>query len=187
MKTNSVENSVHLRPAETGDADAIAALHAESWRVAYRGMFRDEFLGGDVLTDRKAVWHERFANPKSNQRVIVAEDRNGICGFVCAYGNEDAEYGTFIDNLHVRIDLKRKGIGRRLMAEVARWSIEKYPRAGMYLEVLELNTPARHFYERLGANNVKSWLWEPPGGGEVVALRYAWPTPESLLTPMAGD
>ena len=54
-----------FRPAKTQDAEAIAPLHAEGWRVAYRGIFRDEFLDGDVAQDRKDVWRQRFAVPKT--------------------------------------------------------------------------------------------------------------------------
>jgi len=180
-------SQVRLRDANPDDADVLATLHAESWRVAYRGMFRDEFLDGDVFSDRQSVWRQRLNEPRRNQHVIVAEDAGGVCGFVCAYGNEDDEFGTFIDNLHVRLERKRNGIGRRLMTAVAKWSREQFPDAGLYLEVLELNTPARYFYEALGATNIRSWLWEPPGGGEVVALKYAWSSPEVLLQKVSGE
>lgn len=177
---------IRIRPADREDADTLAQLHAESWRVAYRGMFRDEFLDGDVFADRKSVWRQRLDDPRINQNVLVAEDDEGVCGFVCAYACEDAVLGTFVDNLHVRLDRKRNGIGRRLMSAVASWSIEICPDAGMYLEVLELNTPARRFYEALGANRVSAWLWEPPGGGELVSLKYAWLSPDALLPPVDG-
>ena len=118
---------------------------------------------------------------KKNQWVILAERDQRLCGFVCAYGNDDPEWGTLIDNLHVRIDKKRLGIGKRLMAEVAKWSIQNYPDAGLYLSVLAPNTPARRFYESLGAQNQSSSLWEPPGGGEVVDLRYVWADIHTLL------
>lgn len=171
-----------IRPAGREDAEAIARLHAESWRIAYRGIFRDEFLDGDVFADRSAVWRRRLSAPEKNQLVLVAEAQGELCGFVCAYGNEDSEYGTFIDNLHVRADRKRSGIGKRLMQAVAIWSRQNYPDSGIYLSVLEPNIPARRFYEALGATNAESRLWEPPGGGEVVDLRYTWSAPDSLAT-----
>ena len=43
---------VTFRPAAAGDAAAIAALHVESWRTAYRGLVPDEFLAGPVERDR---------------------------------------------------------------------------------------------------------------------------------------
>jgi len=170
-----------IRTATTDDIQTVARLHAESWRVAYRGIFRDEFLDGDVFTDRNAVWRQRLTAPPQNQVVLLAEEAAGPLGFVCAYGNEDPVFGTFIDNLHVRAGNKRQGIGRKLMWNVATWSRENYPGAGIYLSVLEPNLPARRFYEALGATNHESRNWEPPGGGQVVDLRYTWPDAQTLL------
>ena len=73
------------------------------------------------------------------------------------------------------------------MAEVVRWSHRYYPGSGIYLSVLEPNIPARRFYEVLGATNQESRLWEPPGGGEVVDLRYVWLNIEPLLAVEVGE
>jgi len=172
---------MNTRLANREDAEAIARLHAESWRVAYRGMFRDEFLDGDVFADRGNVWRLRLSGPTRNQFVLIAEEEGEPIGFVCAYGNEDPVFGTFVDNLHVRLDQKRRGVGRALMQHVAEWSLENFPGAGIYLSVLEPNMPARRFYESLGATNYESRNWEPPGGGQVVDLRYTWPDARTLL------
>ncbi|MBI3524493.1 MAG: GNAT family N-acetyltransferase [Betaproteobacteria bacterium] len=177
---------MNVRSAKLEDAESIALLHAESWRVAYRGIFRDEFLDGDVIQDRKDTWRQRFTTPKNNQIVFVAEDNQELCGFACAFGNEDKKWGTFIDNLHVRKNRKRQGIGTRLITEIVLWSRQHYPGLGLYLDVLEENIPARRFYEALGAINQESRLWEPPGGGEVVDLRYVWLNVEPLLSGNVG-
>jgi len=177
---------MNIRPAKKEDAEPIALLHAESWRVAYRGIFRDEFLAGDVVQDRINVWRQRFATPKQNQMVLVAEESQELSGFVCAFGNEDQKWGTFIDNLHVRKSNSRQGIGKRLMSEIARWSHQYYPNAGLYLNVLEANIAARRFYAALGATNQAARLWEPPGGGELVELHYVWLSLDSLLPTNNG-
>jgi hypothetical protein len=41
-----------IRRANVGDADAIAALHASSWRSAYRGIFKDATLGPALDVER---------------------------------------------------------------------------------------------------------------------------------------
>ena len=173
---------MNIRQATRQDAEFIARLHAESWRIAYRRILSDEFLDKQVAQDRQDVWRQRFTAPKDNQMVLVAEANRELCGFVCAYGREDAQWGTFIDNLHVRPECRRQGIGRRLMREIARWSRWHYPDAGLYLSVVEANLPARRFYEALGAMNQESWLWEPPSGGKVTALRYVWRDLDALLS-----
>jgi len=165
---------VFIREAATADAPGIAALHAESWSAFYRGAFADEYLNGPVVDDRTKVWQGRVSDPAPNQHVIVAEDGGTIVGFACAYGADDEQWGTLLDNLHVRASLQGGGIGEGLVREIARWSLETQPEIGLYLGVLEQNTRAQRFYKRLGAEDVGGFTYSPPGGGEVRVRRYAW-------------
>jgi ribosomal protein S18 acetylase RimI-like enzyme len=166
--------TIILRAATPADAPAVAALHAESWRFAYRGAYGDEYLDGPVYEDRTRVWKERLSSPPPNQHVILAEDGGVLVGFVCAYGADDERWGTLVDNLHVRPALHRNGIGRRLLAAVADWSEKEHPGTGLYLWVLDQNARAQAFYQRLGAKDVGSKTTVPPGGGSTVARRYIW-------------
>lgn len=43
---------MRCRPAEPGDAGAVARVHVRSWQVAYRGPFPDESLDGLRPEDR---------------------------------------------------------------------------------------------------------------------------------------
>ncbi len=52
---------LEYRLATAADADAIAELHARSWRENYRGAYRDEFLDADLVAERRGVWRERLA------------------------------------------------------------------------------------------------------------------------------
>jgi GNAT superfamily N-acetyltransferase len=134
---------LRYRRATYDDATAIAALHAESWRVAYRGALRDEFLDGDIAQNRITVWDERLTAPAANQLVVIAEEGDRVIGFACAYGRDDARWGTLLDNLHVRRERHGQGTGRRLLSEVAAWRGARYPDSGLYLWVLEQNSQAR--------------------------------------------
>lgn len=166
--------SMKTRIAVPADAAAIAELHAESWRVAYRGMLKDDYLDRTIFAERQALWEERFRSSPSNQFVVVAETTGGVTGFACIYGGEDATWGSFLDNLHVAPDQKRQGVGTVLMADVAAWSLRSWPAKGMYLWVLESNTSAMRFYEKLGGSRVGEGVWTSPDGGEYRKLRYAW-------------
>ena len=168
------------RTASAADASAIARLHAESWRVAYRGMLHDDYLDRTIYTERQALWEERFRSAPANQHVIVAETAGSVTGFACVYGNEDATWGSFLDNLHVAPGQKRRGIGSALMKQVAAWCLNAWPAAGMYLWVLESNTSAMRFYERLGGVRAGEGVWKPPDGGEYRKLRYAWESLEGF-------
>ena len=173
---------MHYRIANLSDLEELSDLHAESWRNSYRGIFPDEFLDNDVWDDRRASWFSRLSEPKSNQYVIVAKDNNKICGFICAFGNEDPKWGTFIDNLHVSRTYKGKGIGKRLMFLVAEWANESFNHKGVYLEVLEDNLNAINFYHCIGAKHQETRLWQPPGSNEQINdLLYVWENLEPLL------
>jgi len=50
---------LRFRAAGPGDADAIAGLHADSWRRHYRGAFSDAFLDNDVAGYLLPLWTER--------------------------------------------------------------------------------------------------------------------------------
>ena len=163
-----------LRTATPNDAQSIAQLHTDSWRIAYRGILLDSFLDGDIVQNRLDVWSKRFAEPTPNQHIIIAEEDGKMLGFVCIYGNDDAKWGSLIDNLHVRPDIKGRGIGKVLINEAFKWSKLNYPQCGVYLWVYENNTFARAFYSHLGGKEVENHLHENPGGGEANAIRCSW-------------
>ena len=174
-----------MRLAGAADAEAVAALHADSWRRTYRSMMPDAFLDGDALEDRRRVWHERLAtadhaaNP--DRFVMVAHEKTRIIGFICAFAREDAGWGAYIDNLHVVHDRKGRGLGRVLMRAAAEWICATQPGAGVYLWVMEANGAARAFYDRLGARNVETVEMADPGGGHAPNCRYVWPDARTLL------
>jgi hypothetical protein len=87
-------------------------LQAESWRLAYRGALSDEFLAGDVVTERRQHWESRLSAPAWNQCVLVAHTEQGLTGFACAYGTEDREFGSYLNNLHVAQSMQGRGLGR---------------------------------------------------------------------------
>jgi ribosomal protein S18 acetylase RimI-like enzyme len=171
------------RRATAGDVEAIAALHADSWRRHYRGAFADEYLDSDVFTDRVTEWTKRLtSSTEGRTHTVVAENDDGLVGFVHTEFDDDPRWGALLDNLHVRHDLQGGGIGRRLVAESAAAVRAHDPASGLFLWVLEHNTPAQAFYDRLGGQRADTELFEPPGGGSVTAIRYAWPD-LSILIP----
>jgi hypothetical protein len=80
---------MQIREANLSDLEAIANLHARSWRIAYRGILSDAYLDGDLVAERRAVWQERFSKPAPNQTIVVAEIDGGMVGLACAYGDHD--------------------------------------------------------------------------------------------------
>jgi ribosomal protein S18 acetylase RimI-like enzyme len=174
--------SVVIRDATEIDAAAIAALHAESWRSAYRGVLSEEYLEKEVHRDRLAVWQERFSmNPHKLMFVMAAELESVLTGFVCVFPEEDAVFGSFLDNLHVTPKYTGQGIGRRLLSESAKRLVTRGSSVGLYLWVIEQNYRARQFYEKAGAEVVGSAVNTMPDNRRVVALRCYWPDPKVLV------
>jgi ribosomal protein S18 acetylase RimI-like enzyme len=181
--------SVRLRAAGPGDAEKVALLHADSWRRFYRGAYADSFLDGDVVADRIAVWMSRLATP-ANCATVVAEDAAGLSGFVHVAFDDDDQWGSVVDNLHVTYDRRRAGIGRALLTAAAEAVVERATGSYMYLWVLAQNTAAQQFYRACGANFVEKALVPGPGGdgsrlnGSPEMYRFVWPD-ASLLASSA--
>jgi len=165
---------IGYRKAGPGDAEAIALLHVRSWRGSYRGSFSDAFLDEEQPGERLRVWHERLGDPSDNQLVQLAVDDGSLAGFVCVYGDEDPQWGSFVDNLHVARAAKRSGIGTSLMRQAGAWLCRRSSDLGVYLWVLEANAPARRFYERIGAHDAGATTMEAHGGATVRSCRYVW-------------
>lgn len=169
---------LRLRRAGPSDAEAIAALHADSWHRHYRGAYADAYLDGDVVSDRLAVWAKRLREPDPLHHTILVEDGDGLVGFAHTILDEDAAWGALLDNLHVVHGHRHRGIGTRLLASCAPVVLER--RTGLYLWVLEQNVAAQTFYAARGGTCAGRALVPPPGGvagrlnGSPAMLRYAW-------------
>jgi ribosomal protein S18 acetylase RimI-like enzyme len=147
-----------LRHARPADFEGIAALHTASWRTAYRGALSDDYLSGDILEDRTALWQERFSRAASNQLVLVAEEERSLLGFACAYLNDHPHWGSLLDNIHVGPDSHRRGVGSTLLRAVASvrravppWSLSR-PGA----------CRGAAFYRAHGAETAGTDIWEVP-------------------------
>jgi GNAT superfamily N-acetyltransferase len=179
---------VRFRRARPGDAEALARLHADSWRRHYRGAYSDAFLDGDVLADRLQVWRALVGEADPRRCTILAED-GGLVGFANTRLEADPGWGALLDNLHVAAEHKRRGVGSRLLALTAEAVTEWSRRSGLYVWVLEQNADARAFYEARGASFAGREAVSPPGGiagrlsGSPAKLCYAWADPSVLLAP----
>jgi GNAT superfamily N-acetyltransferase len=176
---------MQIRIATELDTEQIAQLHANSWRLAYRGMLSDAYLEQEVERDRLSLWQNRLSEPMLNQQILVAEQDRKLVAFVCWYAANDLKWGTLVDNLHVHQSLQRRGIGALLMKEVASWCCQTHPSQGIYLWVLQPNLSAQVFYDRLGARNAESDVWSPPDGGAVPMFRFVWAHPKALANGVA--
>jgi ribosomal protein S18 acetylase RimI-like enzyme len=175
-----VNSESRIRIATTADVPAIAEIHASSWRVAYRGILSDAFLDGDLLQDHNTRWSgiAELLTPRDN--LLIATDGNDVVGFVAgwtsaALGREEG-YGLYINNLHVRPELRGKRYGEslcRALAGNAKANAAADAKISAYLWVLDGNAPAHRFYRRLGGRDGEHRLVEL-GGRTVGETRIIW-------------
>ena len=164
------------------DADSIALLHADSWRRHYRGAYLDSYLDGDVVADRQEVWRSRLAEPTSRHFTVIARHRDEFIGFAHTILDEDPIWGSLLENLHVRGDQKRTGIGSHLLSMTAQKLLRLRPDGSLHLWVLDQNTNAQAFYDARGGSRVETQLRGPfPGGGQALGHRYHWSDPTRLV------
>ncbi|MBI1897440.1 MAG: GNAT family N-acetyltransferase [Acidobacteria bacterium] len=166
---------LEFREAGLSDAQMIAALHAQSWRSAYRGILRNAYLDGDIVAERLAIWEQRLSTRQTSQLALVAFEMGRPVGFAFVIAGADPRWGALLDNVHVVAAAQGQGIGTELIHRTGSWVRDQYQGQGVFLWVFEANTPARRFYERLGATVAERAVIEPPGGGCVAEWRYVWP------------
>jgi len=166
-----------LIPATSADAAAIALLHAQSWRTAYRGLLTDEYLDDDVLRDRTWFWSKRFSAAEPERRLVLKalDDESRLLGFVCVLLDEEPAWGARLDNLHVNPQLKGTGTGFALFQAARAWTAKMMPDAPMHLWCVERNLVARRFYDRQGGRVVESATRPIAQGLCLPELRYVWP------------
>jgi ribosomal protein S18 acetylase RimI-like enzyme len=175
-----VLSELRIRDATTADLPVIADIHASSWRVAYRGILSDAFLDGDLVEDHKTRWAGIAERLTPRDNLLIATDGEGAVGFVAgwtsaALGCEDG-YGLYINNLHVRPDLRGKKYGEslcRALARRAKANAAADAKISAYLWVLDGNAPAHRFYHRLGGRDGEHQLTEL-GGRTIGEMRIVW-------------
>ncbi|MGL5108528.1 MAG: GNAT family N-acetyltransferase [Vibrio ordalii] len=177
---------MEIKVAEYCDFERIAQLHAQSWRTHYQGILGKEYLDNDVLEDRLLIWQTRLINPPFNQHVLLIEEGGLLCGFICAFGNHDFDKGSIIESLHIDENYRGRGIGRKLIQEMAAWFEQYFPNSGVYLEVMADNKQAIEFYDYLAGRPKGERLWRSPCGQDIKEWVYAWPNPTDLLASVSS-
>ena len=152
-----------VRPAREDDAEALAAVHVETWRDAYAGLLPQEVLDGLSRRQQTRRWRRAIRNPEDELgQVFVAED-----GSISGFGSASRETGE-ITTLYVQPAAQRQGVGRMLFCRMA-----EFLGGPVSLWVLDGN-PAAGFYARLGGRpgvrrTVERW------GIELGRTQYCWP------------
>ena len=172
------------RPATVADVEAIARLHVEAWREAYRGVVPETYLDGLDWRERAEARRAQLADPTRAVRIWVAEEDDTVVGFV-AWGPDRASGDTADDRLEVYalyVDpaVWGRGHGGALLRQVVS---ALPPAAALVLWVLEANERARSFYERHRFRADGALTTIEVGGVELPELRYRYGGPQGARPP----
>lgn len=137
-----------IRPAQLADAEAIARVHVDAWRWAYDGLMPPGLLAGLDPAARTKQWQRKLCSDDSVS-VFVAENPEGICGFVsCGPCREGAECGE-VYAIYLLRQEQGTGLGRALWQE-ATDTLRSRGHTTVRVWVLDTNRLGRRFYESAG-------------------------------------
>ncbi len=165
---------VTLKKAGLEDYKNIARLHAENWRQNYRGILSDFFLENILEKYMDDTWGEKLRSPAEKQYTTIAFSGNEMVGFSCLVLDDDVQYGSMLDNLHVAKTAQNKGIGKILVKHCAGLISDFAKNRRMYLWVYEQNKNAIAVYERLGGTHYETVEKETAEGKPAIVYRYTW-------------
>jgi phosphoribosylanthranilate isomerase len=175
---NARSNGIRFRRAIPTDAEALGQSHVAAWREAYTGLIPDEVLRSLDPRQRAAMWRDALA-----QGIVVhlAERDNTIVGFGACGPQRDPTLPQAgeIHAVYVLQSAQRQGVGRSLMAALAR-DLLAQGNCSAALWVMEGNTPARRFYERLGGREIAR-REQQREGFSAIGIAYGWGDLNSLI------
>lgn len=149
--------TVTIRPAHRGDVPTILAL--------IRALAEYERLADQCRADAPSLEATLFGDRPAAE-VLIAEVDGAAAGFALFFHNYStflARPGLYLEDLFVQPEHRGLGVGRRLMAELARIALARG--CGRFeWSVLDWNAPAIGFYRRLGAIGMDGWTVQRVSG-----------------------
>jgi GNAT superfamily N-acetyltransferase len=141
---------LRIRAAAEADAELLFGLILE---LAEFEKLTDA-VSGDAELLRRSLFGQRAA-----EALIVELDGEpiGYAIFFTTFSTFECRSGVWLEDVYVRPDKRRAGIGRAVMEHLAALALE---RGHVRLEwtALDWNEPALRFYEKLGATQLSDWV-----------------------------
>src|SRR5262245_35423028 len=166
-----------IRPAQAGDVEGIAAIHAATWQAAYAGILPASTLQSFTIAKRRTFWAGvGLGDAVPDRPIFVALEDDVIVGFAVCGPPRDPEvpFDAELYVLNVAPGRCRCGIGHSLFARCIDHLSER-GRASFYLWVLAANERARRFYESLKGRPLASYARDAHFDGVAVPeIAYGW-------------
>ena len=146
----SKNKPLKIRKASVKDVPLILSL--------IRDLAEYEKLLDDVIVTEKDLKNHLFGTKKYAQ-VLLAYYNNlpaGMALFFHNYSTFVGKPGIYLEDVYVKPEFRGKGIGKALLLELVKIA-DKLNCGRVEWAVLDWNQPAINFYEKLGAEMMKSW------------------------------
>jgi GNAT superfamily N-acetyltransferase len=145
----NVLNDLQIRATTEADAGLLFDLILE---LATYEKLADEVVG-DAERLRRTLFEERAAEALLLE---AAEEVVGYAIFYTTFSTFECRSGIWLEDVYVRPEHRRGGVGRAVMEHLAAIALE---RGHVRLEwcALEWNEPALEFYAGLGAERLDDW------------------------------
>lgn len=135
--------NAHIRAATTADLDALVELLVELFSI-------EADFSPDPARQRRGL-ALMLAEPE-RRRVLVAECDGAVVGMVTGQllvSTAEGGLSLLVEDMIVRRAERGRGLGRRLLAAMEEWALERGATRAQLLADAE-NTPALDFYGRVG-------------------------------------
>lgn len=139
-----------IRPATPADVPLIFQL--------IRGLAEYEQLSHEVIGSEQDL-HRHLFGVRPYCEALIAEDAQGPAGFALFFHNYSTfrvQPGLYLEDLFVLPERRGRGHGRALLQRLAAIALERGC-GRLEWAVLDWNTPAIGFYQRLGARLMDEW------------------------------
>lgn len=161
-------HAVLVRPAGPTDVELIYRLIVE---LATYERAPEQVVGTPEMLAR-----ELFGD-KPSAEALIAELDGQPAGFALFHGTFstwECRPGIWLEDLYVPPEHRRHGVGRALLAELARITVERGC-ARLEWTALDWNTPALDFYVKLGARPMRDWIQHRLEGERLTAVAAGAP------------
>ena len=142
-----------------------------------RALAEYERMLDDVVATEEGI-REALFGPRPDAEVLLAYAGDEPAGFALFFHNFSTfvgRRGLYLEDLFVKPELRGRGIGKRLLAELARIAVER--NCGRFeWTVLDWNAPSIAFYRSLGARKMEEWQIFRLDGDALTRLAEQAPT-----------
>jgi GNAT superfamily N-acetyltransferase len=155
--------TLSIRPATRADLSLIAQF--------IRDLAEYEKLAHEVRFDEAALG-DRLFGKRPYAEVLIGEIDDIPQGFALFFHNFstfEGKPGVYLEDLFVRPEARGSGLGKALLAALARIAIER-DCARLEWWVLDWNDPAIQFYKSLKAKPMDEWTTYRLDGDALVSL-----------------